>query len=556
MTAAPIEPPTNSALDLQSSLLLEAVATAASEQECKSALTLALVAFDPITAPTNTCLYDAAWSGIVLLVRCLQRHVQGTTCPDESGALTVLYLRLMFFSFHCSDDKAVSAVYRVGTDLVSLVVSIYGERIENPEVITSLLQLVDRLAVLKLEIPLIERKELMIRLAQRAVRDDSWGCRPLSAVVVKLLGGWCSHPNSKRFVMNVPGLVEDVLAAAVLKKPKPAPILDDSDEDDPLPIEIARFLRQLAWDGQMKSDLVQQRGFFQAIHCMIANNDKSSRRVKVSRATIEALGQMCTEAMCRLAVCNYEKGSIVRSLLTIDEGELTNAVNHTLLRLIGQDTAPILLKKHSSIIERLTQSAQIDMDLALGNEASIISAQALKRLSSYVSVQDRSHPNLLDSLTLLAKAKHWRIRLWAVKGLNEQAKSSSGRFYMARTSNALSTLIQLAKGDPCESVKTLATGTLLTLASDSANAKRLVNSSDVLETFAKAAQLGSVSHISARSAVQAILFMTCHKSTNKQRLAKTLGLVESLTRYGVSQDADNELKRAALHCVVILAPLM
>jgi hypothetical protein len=545
---------------LQFAHILEALATAAaaSIQERRNTLHLALVAFDH----DDTDAHDAASSGIVLLTRCFQKdHNQWSADAvadddEESAALTTSYLRLIGMMFRCSDEKAVSAVYRIGADLISLMVSLFYKLQGQPAVASSIRTLVDRLATLSVSLTAIDKKELLVRLMQRVVRGE-YECRELLSIALQLTSGCARHPDSKRYIMNLPGLVEDILAVA-LQPPLEASLPGETNGDaDAVSLHVASFLSHLVWDVRSKSELVHKKGFLQAVLRLLTYNKGACTSAAVVRAAIDVLRQLATEAGCRVAICKHDKGDILRALLTtMDDPELSDAVNHTLLRLIGQDTAVLLLKKQSNIIERLTHSARVDMDCTHGKNASVLAAQALKRFASYVSVRNRSHPNLLDALTSLATAQNSQIRFWAVKGLLEQSKSSTGRFYIARTGDALPILIRLAKIDPCQSVKSAATDTLLLLALDAANAKRLASNSEVLETFAETAKCARECQSSARSAIQAILSLTCHNTTNKQRVAKTLGLVESLSCYGVSQDADTELKRAALHCVIVLAPLM
>lgn len=531
----------NQGFCLQTTHILEALATAANIQERLNALDLALVSFDH----DDTDAHDAASSGIALLTRCLEKdHYQSSVDAEINSAMTTSYVRLLGMLFRCSDEKAVNVVYRIGADLASLLVSLFYEHQGEPDVTMSIRNLVDRLAGLNISLPATEKKELLVRLVQRVVRGE-YECRDLLSMALQLTSGWTEHPDSKRYIMNLPGLVEDIIHVALV------PPLDSNGDVDAAPLHTASVLCQLAWDVRSKSELVNKRGFLDAILCLLACNNTNNPGTV--RAAIEVLRQLATEAVCRVLICKHKKGAILRALLTtMDVSELSDAVNHTLLRLIGQDTAVFLLKKQSNIIERLALSAQADE----GKEASVLAAQALKRLASCVSVCNKSHPNLLDALISLATAKNSQIRLWAVKGLLEQSKSSTGRFYIARTGDVLRTLIRIAKADPCKSVKSCATEALLTLALDTANAKRLASSSDVLETFVETAKRANECQSSARSSIQAILSLACHKTTNKQRVAKTLGLVESLSCYGVSHDTDTELKRAALHCVIILAPLM
>jgi hypothetical protein len=541
---------------LQTAHILEALATAQTIQERRNSLEFALVAFDH----DDTATHDAAASGIALVTRCLQKHCyhhhhhSSATTDTHNNTITCLYVRLIGMLFRCSDEKAVKVVYHIGADLISLLVSLFDEHRHEQDVVASIQNLIARLSQLNISLPATDKKDLLVRLLQRVIRGE-YECRPLQCAALQLTSGWTEHPDSKRYIMNLPGLVEDIVGVSLVQPAKELVLISKNSDIDMLPLHTVNCFRQLALDVRCKSELVHKKDFLRVILYLL--NCKDTRSSAAVLATIDVLRQLATEAVCRVTICKHEKGAVLGALLKkMDSPELTPAVNQTLLRLIGHDTASFLLKKHTNIIERLTRSAQVDKDCRAGNEAPVLAAQALKRLASYVSVRNKAHPNLLDALTLLASAQNSQIRCWAVKGLYEQSKSSTGRFYIARTGNVLSTLIRLAKADPCASVKLSATEALLTLASDTTNAKRLASSSEVLETFAATAKNANECQSSARSAIQAILSLASHKAANKERVAKTLGLVESLSSYGVSQDTDNELKRAALHCVIVLAPLM
>ena len=58
-----------------------------------------------------------------------------------------------------------------------------------------------------------------------------------------------------------------------------------------------------------------------------------------------------------------------------------------------------------------------------------------------------------------------------------------------------------------------------------------------------------------RFAIQGILRLSSHRKY-KRRLAKHFDLVKCLSTYAISHDEDKELKTAAIHGVLMLAPLM
>lgn len=540
-------PPDRGLFRIQTAHIFEALAAAETIQERYNALHVASVAFDH----NDTEAYDASADGIALLTRCLQRDYRQSRI---NNAAIALYIRLICLFFRCSDKKAAAVFYHVGADLISLLVILLYDHQNEPDIACLIRGLVNRIAQLKLSLPAIDKKELLVRLMQRIVRGE-YELRQLQLVAMQLASGWAAHPDSKHYLMNIPGLVEDILDAALLPSHES---LSERTDTDAVLMYTANFFCQLCWDGPTKSELIRKRGFLPAI-LLLLNFSVVARCSETLRAVIDMLGRICTEADCRLSICMHDNGAILRACLNIyviDDPQLNDAVNRTVLRLIRQNSAPFFLTKNTNIIERLTISAQTSNECLGGKDSSVLAAHALKRLASYITVHHKAHPDLLLALNSLTTTQNSRIRFWAVKGLYEQSKSSSGRFFMARTSDVLRVLTLLAISDPNESVKLTATAALLALASDPANARRLAGCSAILEAFVENAKHIEKCRTSSRLAIQAILSLASHMTANKQRIAKTLGLVESLSIYGVSQDTDNELKRAALHGVIILAPLM
>jgi hypothetical protein len=126
---------------------------------------------------------------------------------------------------------------------------------------------------------------------------------------------------------------------------------------------------------------------------------------------------------------------------------------------------------------------------------------------------------------------------------------------MVRIHQVVQTLTQLARDDNVD-VQAAAVEALQNLAADTTNVKRLAMDSDLLEVFVSNAEgSGEILAAARRHAVQALLSLASHRST-KRRIAKQYGLVASLSRYAMSEDNDDELKRAAIHGVILLAPLM
>ena len=528
---------------------LEVLATSTNIQESRSALQFAVASLANSNTPVNDV--TATTAGITLVLRCFQKYYYSYSCPtsmlitdhtqEERLQMVALYVQLLTMMFRCSNAIAVQSFEKIGTDLVSLLISLLCDNaLPNTHVIFAL---INRLAQLQ-DVPLskVHQKEALVRLLQRVIRGEYEPHCP-RGVGLQWLGAWVEHPDSKRFILNHTGLLDDVLAMVTSA---------DCCDGEEL-FHIAIFLWRITWDTQRKPELVHKTGLLKIVLFLL-----NLGNIEACRAASNTLAQLATEASCRIAICKHDKGAILTALIEkLETPALCAVVNQTLLRLICQDTASYMLKKLPTIIDRLAQCAQAGANHSNDSvEASILAAQCLKRLSSFVVVCNKAHPNLINALTTLSGAESTKIRFWAAKGLCEQTKSSTGRFYIARDPSILSLMIRLAKDDTSNAIKSFATDALLTLASDTANVKRLASSSDVLECFVGNAKMAA----SSRSSIEGILSLASHRAANQQRVAKTRGLVATLSEYSVSNESndfeDESLKRAALHCVMNLAPLM
>jgi len=527
---------------------LEVLATSTNIQESRSALQFAVDSLAKSNTPVNHA--TATTAGITLVLRCFQKYHYSYSCPasmlttdhtqEEDLQIVALYVQLLIMMFRCSNVIAVQSFEKIGTDLVSLLISLLCENaLSNTHV---MFVLINRLTQLQdVSLSKVHQKEALVRLLQRVIRGQYEPHCP-RGVGLQWLGAWVEHPDSKRFILNHTGLLDDVLATVTSA---------DCCDGEEL-FYLAIFVWRITWDTQRKPELVHKNGLLKIVLLSL-----NLGNIEACRAASNSLAQLATEVACRIAICKHDKGAILTALIEkLETPALCEVVNQTLLRLICQDTASYILKKLPSIIDRLAQCAQAGANHSCDSEASILAAQSLKRLSSFVVVCNKAHPNLINALTELSGAESTKIRFWGAKGLCEQSKSSTGRFYIARDSRILSLMIRLAKDDTSNAIKTIATEALLTLASDTANVKRLASSSAVLECFVGNAKMAA----SSRSSIEAILSLASHKAANQQRVAKTRGLVATLSEYSVSNEPndfeDKSLKRAALHCVINLAPLM
>jgi hypothetical protein len=213
-------------------------------EDCCSALKLAVLVLNH----NDTRAHDenASARAIALLTRCFERNIKArhATCNE-------LYVTVIGLLFRCSDKHAVEALSRIGADLVSIVLTLTSEDQANSLPIRSL---VDRLADLNVSLHSMEKKGLLVQLIHRAVRQDD--CRPLVSMAVQIVAGWTEHPCSKRYLLNQPGLVDDI--------PCRTPQLFSNgmtDEDDRLRLYLSKLLTHITWDASSKSMLATKPCF-------------------------------------------------------------------------------------------------------------------------------------------------------------------------------------------------------------------------------------------------------------------------------------------------------
>jgi hypothetical protein len=523
----------------QSTQILGAIATSSTVTERISCLELAIIALNH----GSTAAHDAVTGGIVLVVQSWRRDYYFR--DKQYSKLVQLYIELLtVMIFRSSKEKAMAVFHQIGADLISLSISAMSLHCEDKVAIAIMpSSFIEKLVSLKgICLHKMDKNESLIRLIQRVIREEQTD-QAVQAVALQLLSTWAERPDNKQYLIRRPGLLEDVLDLATKAK------------NDKLFLSIATILSHFTRETSYKPELVQRKRFLETILMLLKRG-----HIPTCTETLNAVLHVATEASCRLLVCKHEKGALLAAIFEqLDKKELGLPTNHVVCRLISREIAPLILKNHLVIVDQLRAAAFAGKDRHTSDNlhcVSVLATQSLKQLARYVPIQNKVHPNLVEALTILAKARNAEIRLWAMRGLCEQSKSSTARFYIARSPCLLETIIDLARKDPNRKVKSKAMETLLFLASDNSNAKRLANNAELLQTLVENAKKSELSKSSARSAIQAILFLATHRLANKRSVAKTHGLMESLSKYGVSRDNDDELKRAALKCVAMLAPFV
>ena len=528
--------------------ILQVMATSTESRKRHSALHLAIAALE------KSCNVDSdamvVTSAVSLVLRCLQKeyfNIQNIHIAAASFEIVTAYLQLLTIMFRraCA-TIAVQTFESIGTDLITVLVTLLGDKVGRKVCHTKIFELMDQLSAMsKISLAKTNQKELLVNVMQRVIRGEFLPhCSP--CIGMQLLSSWVDDPQSKAFILHQPGLLGDILGTAATASVA---------RDENTMRYTATFLLQITREAQRKPELVVKKRFLETLLLLLNfhHQQGNDADLGICHTSTEALGQLATEAVCRVAISKHKRGSILNALVQgIEVPGLSEATNRSLLRLIGYDTVFYILKKVPDIIDKLVQCGQ----LKCTSEAPPLAAQCLKRISSFVALRNKTNSDLFDALTCLAGAENSKVRFWAAKGLCEQVKSSTGRFFVARDESVLQILVGLAKSDSKVAIRSFATDALVLLALDTVNAKRLAGNSDVLEIFVRNAQHVHRRSSSGRSSIQALLSLASHQTADKKRVAKTLNLVATLSEYGVSQDMDHHLKSAALHCVIVLAPHM
>jgi hypothetical protein len=519
---------------VQAKRLLEGLATAPSKdrmQVCQ----LALIAYDHRCTRLHDELVQAG--AATVLTKLLAKAFYDAAKWEELSQLC----QLLVLVFRCSDERACQAFETIGTELMTLLFSILAEDSFQAVAWTtpcSFRQLIGRLSDLSVSLKKIARKEQLVSLLQGILRSTDFSALNMRIEAMQILAGITKHPEGKIFAMESPGLVDDVLAS-----------VEEPGAIDMMHLPAAIFFSNLAWEARNKSQLVKMKGFIKVLLLLWEHGSITTRT-----AVMRTVRQLSSVTESRLSLSKFRDGAFLLALASMArDHELFAESIETLLCLVGKSTARRIMQDPTLFV--LLSSSALATE---GSTSSIVAAaQSLKRLASYTTISEPSYHDLLDAMMNISESKNTNVRVWAAKAFIEQSQMSMNGFYIARMSQAMAVVTKLAQ-DKSPAVRSCATEALLNLAGDTANAKRLATNAELMETFLNNIVSTDVCESSSRAkrnVIMTILTLANHKSA-KRRVAKQIGLVASLSRYGVSKDADSELKKVALHGVILLAPLM
>jgi hypothetical protein len=292
--------------------------------------------------------------------------------------------------------------------------------------------------------------------------------------------------------------------------------------------------------------MVEKAEFMQLLLLLLRERNMNTRREAILTAKLIAIENF---GRSRLFV---HGGKLFVDAISesIQYMEVKVASLEVLVHLICRETAMIICK-HGSLLNLLTSIAS---DISCIKSA-LLAAQTIKRLSTHIPVSGKGKGALLEAMVHLLSSENHRIRYWGARAFLEQSQMQACSFFMMRAPHVVKILADLAM-DENPAVKASGIAIVLNLASNPLNLRILAKNRVLLDALACAVvECGQVDDVTRRNAVLAILHLANHQKSKKM-VAKQHNIVASLSRYGVSQDDDTELKSAALHGVIWLAPHM
>jgi hypothetical protein len=445
--------------------------------------------------------------------------------------------KLLTMVYQCTDEVAAASFCRVGFELVPCIFKLASKHALSGKQASYAEQLIVRFSLVDVSLGAVKNNEEILAFLLRQILCADEGIDDVMRYALALLAGMTSHQDSKRLVMKFPGLFDAVVDVAM------------SSKGVETRYESARLLSKLAWDIRNRGMMGQTQ---KCVKALVLLSESGHQHVRVEAYTV--LHHLSADADNKARLVSSADGKLVESLMDAVNSKLDDQVRvqalEILLTLISRETY-MCISSQPGLIDRL---ADLSSSRKQSNQIAALAAQTIKRFATYVQVKQKCHDDLIRAMVRMAGCNRKAVLQWTAKAFLDQCALFMSKFYLARDPDALDALAQLTTC--CYSdVKASALEAVVNLTDDVSNAKKLATSTRLLEALVSTIEnhTDSDDAILRRHAVQAILSLATHRASTK-RMAKQFGLVSSLSRYGVSQDNDVELKRSALHGVLLLAP--
>lgn len=494
---------------------------------------LALLAFDHDFTSIHDELCGAG--AVEVLMRCLQQIVISNRAHRKEKCQICQLIELTYRG--CSPKVTIHSLNSIAAELIILLFSILKvseapwKGAYNP--VRALLQ---HIASFELSVSSIKDSDKLLSFLLKMISPEQKK-ESISQVAMHILAGLTKHRESKLHIMqNHPTLLQKVLTCC------------QDRVDGPVKLETAKLLHNISVHVSNKA-LMTQKMIMEQLLDLAETQYATATRIQA----LMALRNLSVEAKGKIFIATYSGGLAIQCLLRA-------ATDHNLNHIVVDIFLNVACYMTASALGN--QEGVIDTIAALANEPDSYlaekAAQTLKRFSTHISVSHNAHPALFDAILFLSRTtKHSRVKLWMAKAFLEQARLSVSSFVLVRSPEALQQLCKLARNKSVD-IQLPAIEALRALCASFSNMKRIATNSAILETLVQVVERSNGGDekelMVARQAILAILNLIDHRSA-RRRAAKHAGVVASLSHYGMSSDDDEELKIAALHGVVLLAPL-
>lgn len=466
-------------------------------------------------------------------------HLKRASNDERSLQEAERICKLLSMAYQCTNKVASASFGSVGFELVPCLFKIISKQGSTENESSYAEQLVERFSSIDLTLTSVNKSSDILEVLLGVVQTPHNGDHSVTKHALSLLVALASENDSKTALIKFPGLFDAAVAVASCQG------------DVETRYQCVRFLRELAWHNKNKV-LMGQTG--QCITSLVSLSDSIHENVRTEAFT--ALRYLAAEVDNKARLVWSADGNLIKSLISVvrseDDVKARCMALELMLNLISRETFEDIVT-HPGTLDTLIS---ISCSTTESDAVAGLAAQSIKRLASCSEVNHKCYVELLHAMKRMSGCTRRVVLLWAAKSFLDQSTSSSNSFYIARDAETLNALGKLASSLHSD-VKGTALETMLNLTDDTLNAKRIAENARLLEALVDTVENHIVCDdiLLRRLAVRAILSLASHRPSAK-RIAKQFGLVNSLARYGLSQDNDVELKRAALHGVLLLAPCL
>ena len=575
----------------------------------------------------------AIFGGIHLLARFLAKiyHQSSSSTSKSSSSLSILdHLQqvccLLRLFLQCCDSYAIAALEKIASDVLPTLLWILEDTHRQEAQTQAVSKTTDeddvsgnnssklksncwaksiiyRISRLDLALPRMTNGCSLVIFLQRFLHDQqgtngqereektTHTSYLLSLEAMRLLDGFARHEESKLFLMDMPGLADEVVRVSTTlnctamrdknsnnrngeKKKKSGSIM--------LGFFIIRFFRKLSWETRNKFRLAKTKGFVKLLLTCAHHECIEIRKEALGVFWMLSFDKASVQVLSAGGSTRRGDGAFRPLIEAAKTPELRNLALPALHRMVRR-TSPhqrskILMLSNDSITGTTTGDGGTPKE----DISKLHTARLVESLCRSTCVNEPCHSSLMESLITMAASSSDTVRFWAAKAFHGQSVDEMNQFFLARTPTVLRHVVQLAT-DPVIRVRECAASVLLQLTSHKSNAKVLGFNDHLLEALLfnvrnycslrrggvgdddegttivgpskKQDAMPSPSAVAARLSVLGMLFLASRKAS-RTRIAKHHDCVSALAAFGVSQDTDVELKQAALHGVLMLVHLL